>query len=481
MKSISFKKNILLPLMLMVLSGFTGLLFAAEGDVRVTKTGLERNGNLLTSTVSLDFSDMKVKSNQAVVFTPILVNGQDTLELDGAGVYGRTRWYQFERSGNFPVSGQSETALHAGKAISVSLSQNIPYQEWMNGSRLLLKRTDYGCEKCGDSKVTMDDLAAYRAVEYQPVFIFQEAKAEEVKTREISGRAFIDFKVNQTTILPDYRNNQYELGKIISGIDSVKNDRDITVTSLSIKGTASPEGPYANNERLAKGRTEALKNYVKKLYNFPEGFIKTSWEAVDWAGLINWLENHNIENKQGILDIINGNLAPEAKNSRIQSTYPEQYKYLLENVYPSLRHSDYRIEYTIRQFTNLQEISEVMATSPQKLSLNEMYLLANSFEAGSPEYNEVYETAVRLYPNDLTANLNAANVAMQKGDLQNAAKYLSKAGDSAEATYARGVYAALTGDYETGIKLVKEAIQQGVEDKQGLLELMEEASRYVNN
>ena len=56
----------------------------------------------------------------------------------------------------------------------------------------------------------------------------------------------------------------------------------MTITSLSIKGYASPEGPYANNERLAKGRTEALVDYVRNLYSFPAGLATTSWEAEDW-------------------------------------------------------------------------------------------------------------------------------------------------------------------------------------------------------
>lgn len=452
---------------------------AAEGEVDITQSSLRRNGKYLTSTIALDFRSLKVKSNQAVVFTPMIVNGTDTLALDGAGVYGRTRWYQYERAGKNPLSGAGEVAMRAGKAEDVLLSQNVEYQDWMNGSQLVLQRTDYGCATCGEALAIIDDLAGYREVEYEPVFMFQEAKMEAVKMRELSGRAYVDFKVNQTTILPDYRNNSVELGKIFASIDSVKKDKDITVTSLTIKGTASPEGPYANNERLAKGRTDALKNYVNQLYAFPAGFIKTSYDPEDWTGLREWVAGSNIENKDGILAIIDSDLEPDPKNTKIQTTYPVQYQFLLENVYPSLRHSDYKIEYTIRQFTNLEEISEVMETAPQKLSLNEMYLLANSYEPGSDEYNQVYETAARLYPNDETANLNAANSAMQRGDVQSAERYLAKAGNGANAIYARGVLAALKGDYATGIELVQQAISMGVEDKDGLLENMIEASKYA--
>ena len=63
-------------------------------------------------------------------------------------------------------------------------------------------------------------------------------------------------------------------------------------------------------------------------------------------------------------------------------------------------------------------------------------------EPGSDRYDEIFETAVRMFPADATANLNAANIAMGKKDMKNAERYLSKAGDTPEAVYARGIYAA---------------------------------------
>jgi hypothetical protein len=38
-----------------------------------------------------------------------------------------------------------------------------------------------------------------------------------------------------------------------------------------------------------------------------------------------------------------------------------------------------------------------------------MYLVAQTYEPGSPEFNEVFDIAVRLFPDDETANLNAAS------------------------------------------------------------------------
>lgn len=450
-------------------------------EIGVIDPSMVKNGSLMSVNMALDFAGLNLKSNRAAVFTPMIVNDADTLCLPSVGVYGRTRWYQFKRNGMNPITGAEELAMRYDKNMqAVVYSQNVPYADWMNGSELIVRRADYGCAGCGEGELTITDLAAYKMVRYEPVFMYEEAVAETIKTRELSGRAFIDFKVNQIVILPDYRRNTLELAKITATIDSVKNDKDITVTSLTIKGTASPEGPYDNNVRLAKGRTEALTEYVRNMYNFPKGFIQTSYEPVDWEGLADWLKNNNLENREAILAIVDGDLAPEARNTKIKTTYPVQYKWLLENVYPALRHSDYKIEYTIRQFSDVAEIAELLETAPQKLSLNEIYLLANSYPSGSDEYNRVFEKAALLFPNEPVANLNAANSAMQRGDYIGAARYLDKAGDSAQAVYARGVLSALQGDYNTGISLVEKAISMGLKDDKGILDNMREAARYAN-
>lgn len=449
-------------------------------EVACKRSSLVRNYDELTAKMDIDLTNLKVKSNQAAIFTPMIVNGEDTLRLPGVGVYGRTRWYQFERNGMKPISGPGELAMKWNDRLGVvNYSNTVEYDSWMNGSTLILQRTDYGCAGCeGPAEYAPQDLASYRMVIYEPNFIFQAAVAEEVKTRELAGRAYVDFPVNLTTIYPDYRRNSVELAKIIATIDSVRNDKDITVKSLSIKGFASPEGPYDNNVRLAKGRTEALKNYVQQLYMFPYGFIQTSYEPEDWEGLREYVVNSTMPSKMGILAIIDSYMAPDPKNTKIQTDYPQEYEFLLQTVYPGLRHSDYRIEYDIRGFSDIAEIAELMRTHPSKLSLNEMYLLASTLVPGTPEYNEVMETAVKMFPTDEVAILNAATAAMQRDDLNQAERYLAKASNTAEALYTRGVLAGLQKDYSKATWYMEQAVAKGHPQAAAELEKIKEAKQY---
>lgn len=423
-------------------------------DVNVVRAEMTRDASWMTVEMDFAFADFKLSHDRVAVFTPVLVNGRDSLVLPSVGLYGRTRWYQYLRSGDEPLGGATETSFrYSERPDAYGYSQTVPYAEWMDGAHLALARHDYSCCRnlVGGDYALLGD---YKEWKFAPKAVYlRPEKQESAKMRTLSGRAYIDFPVNRTELYPDYRRNPSELAKIVSTIDSVRNDSDVTIKRITIKGWASPEGSWENNTRLAKGRTETLKRYVLGLYHFADNFIQADFYPEDWEGLRAYVAQSSLEHKAGILAIIDdSSLEPDPKDQKIKSTYPAEYKFLLETIYPSLRHSDYTIDYTIRDFTDVNEIRRMLAVEPQKLSLSEMYLLSETLTPGSEEFNELFETAVRMYPNDETANLNAANAAMDRQDYRTAERYLAKAGTSAEVQYARGRLAGLQGDFETAGK-----------------------------
>ena len=161
--------------------------------------------------------------------------------------------------------------------------------------------------------------------------------------------------------------------------------------------------------------------------------------------------------------MIDSDMEPDAKETKIKRTYPEEYRFMLQHFYPALRHTDYRINYTIRTFSEVEEIKRIMTEQPQKLSLNEFYLVAQKYEPGTEEFTDVFETAVRIFPNDTIANLNAANAAIRRDDYVRAEQYLEKAGDIPEAVYARAALAIRKEDYETARRYLETARDMGLE------------------
>lgn len=423
---------------------------------------IKHSGDHMAVNMNVDFSSLSVSSNRVVVFTPMLVNGADSLELSSVGIYGRRRYYYNVRNDQEIINGTDGVSYRASQTPdSLDYSVVVPYENWMNGAYLVMHRSEYGC--C--NKVLAEQfsqLGVFNEKFFAPQYAYLRPSAEAVKTRSLSGTAYVDFVVNRVDINPSYRNNKAELDKIVATIDSVKNDADITLNALSIRGFASPEGTYESNARLAKERTEALKLYVQELYDFAPDFIETSYEPEDWESLRAFIVASDLPNKKQILSFIDSSRDVDNKEWAIKTAYADDYKVIYKECYPGLRRSDYKVEYTIRGYKDIAEIKRIFAESPQKLSLEEFYLLAQEYDDNTRELNDVFETAVRMYPNDPVANLNAAISEMQNGDLTSAEPHLKKAGDSPEAVYARGLYAAFMKDYDKALELLQQAQEQGI-------------------
>lgn len=278
----------------------------------------------------------------------------------------------------------------------------------------------------------------------KPVLQLQAVIAAAPKIRHLDKRAYIDFPVNRIELRADYRRNPAQLDSIITTIKALKADKNLQVMAINIHGFASPEGSYKHNDYLAKNRARTLTEYVHKMVELPDSIFTVSSTAEDWDGLCEYIKQSDLEKKEQLLAIAKDeSLTPDARDAKLKKQYPAQYRSLLTHCYPALRHSDYHITYKIKPF-DVEEAKEIMKTKPQQLSLNELFMVAQTYEVGSKEFNEVMELAVRMYPTDETANLNAAIIRLNNGDADAAKPYLDRAGDSKEADAARKVYEVMT-------------------------------------
>lgn len=108
------------------------------------KTG--RNGDLMVVDMDIDMSGLDVDANRAVLLTPRITNGTDSIELPSVGIYGRRRFYFYVRNGESMLSGSDETVYRAkSRPDTMSYRCIVPYGKWMNNSTLALHRSDWGC------------------------------------------------------------------------------------------------------------------------------------------------------------------------------------------------------------------------------------------------------------------------------------------------------------------------------------------------
>lgn len=444
--------------------------------LHISDLAVLRSDNNLTVNMRVDPKHYDVKSGQKVVLTPAVIAGADTLLLDPVTVAGRRAWfYEVRNDRDNPLLARS------GSSEPVDYSRTVDYEPWMDVSRVeILVDTRNECHcKAGTESVAFETVPVARIDERRSFqaenfpYVVPSDTIEKLFT--LSGRADIRFMVGKTGIDWSYAGNHAELDSILASINAVRDNRDASVREIHLTGYASPEGSYAGNVRLAKGRTEAVKDYVMRHSSFPASVYRTSSVPEDWAGLKTWLERNRIDGYAEMVAFIDDpNVPVETKNDQFARRFPKAYPGLLKEVYPTLRHTDYRITYNIRKYYDVEEIKEVMRTHPRNLSQNELYLVANSYPKNSKEYFETFTLAARLFPNDATANLNAANAAMGFGDLEAAEMYVARAGDSPKAVYARGLLAALRKDYAAARPLLEQAAAAGVE---GAREALDEIAR----
>lgn len=385
----------------------------------------------------LHLDSLQLKKEQQLVFTPMLM-GEDSLALHPIIINGRNQNIRYQRLSNGKKDAEALVVRRKnGTQQSVLFSQKVPYERWMKQFSLQMKEDLCGCGNLQDQDNT--PIANIDRMPKITCDYYVKPRAEAIKVRAEKGEAYLSFKLNKSDILANFRENASELKKITSTIDLVKNDNNVSITSIDIHGYASPDGSYANNKRLANERAAALRNYVSSLYTLDNKLFTYHATPEDWEGFKKKIAESNLADKKAILEIANSALDPDAKDQKIRKLYPASYRYILDNIYPRLRHSDYTVTYTVRPFS-VEEAKEILKTKPQLLSLQEMYLVGQTYEPGSDEFNEVFDIAVRLFPEDETANLNAACTDLQKGDLATAEKHLAKAGNSAEAQRVRAIY-----------------------------------------
>lgn len=433
--------------------------------VNVTRSSAKKQGNNVRLEMDLDLSNMFLSENRGIIFTPMFVNAEDTVKLPAAEIMGKARYVYFLRRHKAATESPAVVVKrNNGKPQVVHYSCAVPFENWMSQSQLIMGEGLCGCDQ---TLLSSNPFQSLRGVNLRPdewnyQFAYVQPSDEDVKMRMASGTARLDFPIGSSTIIPDFGKNASELMKIRHTIEPINDDPDIKVTKIILHGFASPDGGYAVNLRLSHKRTAALSNWLINEYHFPTDALQVDWTAEDWQSIREYVENNSVPYQSRILAVIDNGLKPDSKEAYLKKHFPLFHRTLMNSVYPGLRRVDYTVDYNVRNF-DLQEAREIVKTRPNKLSLIEMYKVAQSYEPGSQDFKQVFDIAVRMYPNSPLANLNAANASLSRGDTISAKTFLMKAGDGPEVENARGVLEVKKGDYSQALNDFKEAADAGLE------------------
>jgi outer membrane protein OmpA-like peptidoglycan-associated protein len=437
------------------------------------------------TTVSLDFilNDLELDKNDLLIITPVIVSTGNEVVLEPVAVKGKLRNKVLER----PFEWKGKTRLEMPKANqlvrengtlqSLRYATSLPFAEWQRDARLILRGEVIGCADCSEAqpdKLLSQKILPDRFIPtYRVSYIVPEA--EPVKQRSETYSAHLNYRVGRHDLLPDFQNNAAELAKVGNIIRELKGDPDLTITNFTISGYASPEGNYQKNMQLSQRRAESFARYMEKEYGYSREQFKVQWFGEDWNGLRKAVEASNLANKDAIVNIIDKVSDHDARDARLialdnRKTYNE----LLNDFYPPLRRNDYEVSFVSRPF-NVDEAKVVIKTRPKLLSLNEMFLVAQTYEPASKEFKEVFDIAARLYPNEPIAILNSAAADIEGGNNQAAIDRLGRIENDPHAWNNLGVAYARMNELTKAKDYFAKAAARGDEDAKHNLEQLEKA------
>lgn len=447
---------------------YRGAFHIQSGDFKEQNDSLHISFDILIdsravpSCASMIFEpELKDDNGNMLTFPYIQINGEQRTRLNG-------RWFSVasnEWLENYqPPYMLVDVNKYTGENLAYSFS--VPYELWMDNASLTLIQEVTGC--AGEqhlytytlnNRVTIESREPYQV---QPL-VALTTPAEESKTRNRQGSAFLDFQSGRSVILPDFRRNPVELGKIDNALTEVMADIDSRITGLFIEGYASPEGSYKTNERLARERAIALKDHIRNRYALAEQIFTVKSVAEDWEGLKAAVEsNSDLPQKEQVLAIINSKDEYDVKERKLKGL--TVYSRLLRDLFPELRRVEYQIDYAVRSYNNA-EARALVGISPEKLSQAELYRVAESYGKESPEYRQIIiETIPQYYPNDAVALSNAAALLIENREENTALRMLEKAQGVPAAWNNLGAVYLLRGELEKAEALFNQAAVAGVKE-----------------
>ncbi|MCC8134608.1 MAG: DUF3868 domain-containing protein [Tannerellaceae bacterium] len=452
-----------------------------NGQITFQPYELKQKGDSLYVRMDVQVKNFRIEKDRSLALVPVLTTGSQEHCFPEILIHGTIRHKIYERQQAFRKDIPQQPAYQVIRSnpqqhFTLPYQIAIPFEDWMADAQLDLKEELCGCgsymhqisiEHLVD-KVTLEKLPFY---EVQPLVAYIKPPVEAVKTRSEQQEAFLDFPVGKTQILPEFGNNPAELAKIERMIADLRREQNLTVDQVSIIGYASPEGSATLNDKLARGRAEALKSYLTARSGFPVHLYRIEQAGEDWTGLVSLLENSNLPYKQEAISIIHSTYYPEEWKRRLQALKGGRpYREMLQQLYPRLRRVVSRVDFTVRGFTT-EEAAEIIRKTPQLLSLEEMFMVAGTYPKESRDFAEVFETAVRLFPEDEIANHNAAATAIMQNKPEQADILLDRSSrQTAEYLNNRGVVYLLKGAYEQAEPLFREAEKRGLPEARHNLE-----------
>ena len=242
-----------------------------------------------------------------------------------------------------------------------------------------------------------------QAKEANIMFLIQQAN---LRASELNSTEMQDFRKALKDVATDFENKV---------LDEIK-----------VSAYASPDGGVMLNDGIAVVREiNTAKQMKKELKDAKlDGYVDSEYTAEDWEGFKELVSKSNLPDKELILRLLSMYTDPEEREQQIKNI-SSVYAELADEILPKLRRARVTLNYQIIGRSD-EQIKAQYAADPSELSLEEI-LYSAILTDEEAERTDIFNTAIRLYPNDYRAYNNLGVMAYNKGDYSTASSYFAKA------------------------------------------------------
>lgn len=356
-----------------IITAMSAMLVCVGAGAQIGRTAVTRDGDSVYVSMRVAIPKRAAAAGGTTIYAPVITDGRWKVSLPAIVVRGRraeVAWRRHEWAAE--TTSRNEGARRAKNGETIEYRAGARFQQWMQGARLELERVE---ARCGGASVERSTLTG-RIIPPQPPAppAPEPAEIDEPKPEtigELLAKTFpfvlpreefdpdepirfyederdnaltIYYRINRHDIEPGYDNNRQTLINLMAAIEAITESRDVGIDKVVVAGFASPEGPFAFNDRLAWERAVSVKEYIMNNSGMGDEEILIFNGSLDWWGMRRAVvADTEITHKKEILELLDSRekTKPDAQAKIMERLRKMDngavWKHVTERIFPRLR------------------------------------------------------------------------------------------------------------------------------------------------
>lgn len=399
---------------------------AGQIQYRVNPVVLESHGGKVDFTIDTRYPSKYFNKKATIVATPELKYASGATTLTPASVQGEN------------VKANNKVISYNGGSVSVK--EGIVYKPEMAKSELIMnvsaskgkKKVDFAPVKIATGVIATSE----NVVNYPKPIIGVRREANTTGKYDPNIDPFQRIVPDEMMADIHYQINKAEIRKEEVAAKDVADleeytkkanaDEKVDLKRVEVAAYASPDGTIDLNTELAAQRKESSTEFLaKKLKEAGVDIeLKTKYTPEDWDGFKALMEKSNIKDKDLILRVLSMYNDPEVREREIKNL-SEAFSGVADEILPQLRRAKMTTSVDLIGKTD-EELKALAKSNPASLNPAELLYAATLFES-LDEQLEVYNSFIKVYPNDWRGSNNAGFVLVKQGKYDEAKSLFEKA------------------------------------------------------